>query len=167
MPELDIQVNDFALGNKHFGELNILATAKDNTWILQKLNVKNPNGIFNATGKWEFKANNEPSRTYLDFVVTSNNTGELLSSLGYAEVLANGKSNLSGAISWAGAPFAFSTKTLNGNLKFDVENGKVLQVDSTRVCPAVPPHRHWRKGDFHTGGSKITDTFLKLSFLAK
>ncbi len=130
MPELDIQVNDFALGNKHFGELNVLATAKENTWILQKLNIKNPNGIFDATGKWEFKANNEPSRTYLDFVVTSNNTGELLSSLGYAEVLANGKSNLSGAISWAGAPFAFSTKTLNGNLKFDVENGKVLQVDT-------------------------------------
>ena len=130
MPELDIQVNDFALGNKHFGELIVLATAKQNTWLLQKLNVKNPNGIFNATGKWEFKANNEPSRTYLDFAVTSNNTGELLSSLGYVEVLANGKSDLSGAISWAGAPFAFSTKTLNGNLKFEVENGKVLQVDS-------------------------------------
>jgi len=130
MPELDIQVTNFALGNRQFGELNVLATSKENTWILQKLNVKNPNGIFNATGKWELKANNEPSRTYLDFTVTSNNTGELLSSLGYAEVLANGKSDMTGDISWAGAPFAFSTKTLNGKLKFEVDNGKVLQVDS-------------------------------------
>lgn len=130
MPELDIQVTNFALGNRQFGELNVLATSKENTWLLQKLNVKNPNGIFNATGKWELKANNEPSRTYLDFVVTSNNTGELLSSLGYAEVLANGKSDMTGEISWAGAPFAFSTKTLNGKLKFEVDNGKVLQVDS-------------------------------------
>lgn len=130
MPELDIQVGQFAFGDKKFGTLNILATSKQNIWTLQKLNIQSPHGIVNATGKWQFKANNAPSRTSLDFDISSNNTGDLLSSLGYVEVLSSGKGDMSGSISWAGSPAAFSTKSLDGNLKFVIDNGKILQVDT-------------------------------------
>ena len=130
MPELDIQIDQLALGDKQFGALSVLATSKQNIWNLQKLHLQSPHGVVNATGKWQLKSNNVPSRTSLDFDITSNDTGELLASLGYAKVISNGKGDLSGSISWTGSPVAFTTKTLDGNLKFLVENGKVLQVDA-------------------------------------
>lgn len=130
MPELDIQIGQFALGDKQFGALNVLATSKQNVWNLQKLNLESPHGVISATGKWQLKSNNVPSRTFLDFDISSNDTGEFLTSLGYAEVLANGKGDLSGSITWPGSPVGFSTNALDGNLKFVVENGKVLQVDA-------------------------------------
>jgi uncharacterized protein YhdP len=43
-------------------------------------------------------------------------------------VLANGSSQLEGKISWAGAPYAFSTKSLTGDVNFLVENGKILKL---------------------------------------
>ena len=130
MPDLDIQVNKFAIGKKFLGDLKVIANSSDNIWELKSLQITNPHGLMSAKGRWQFRENNEPSRTYLDFDIHSKNTGELLNSLGYAQVLSNGNSQLEGKISWAGAPYAFNTKSLNGDVNVLVENGKILQVDT-------------------------------------
>ena len=133
MPELDIQIDRFSLDKKFLGELRIIAISQGNKWVLNNLTIKHPLGQMTATGQWDLvegNTSNTRSKTSLDFDVTSSNIGELLKSLGYVEAVTNGKGDLSGKISWDGAPYAFNKDSLNGDLKFTVNDGKILQVDA-------------------------------------
>ena len=46
-----------------------------------------------------------------------------------AKVVSRGKGNIQGNLSWQGSPIDFNTISLNGDIKLDVKNGSILQVD--------------------------------------
>jgi uncharacterized protein (TIGR02099 family) len=129
IPKLDITADNFILGTKNLGALEIKATSEAKTWNLDTLKIKHPSAAFNATGKWIMPDNNSLGQTDMKIEVITDNGGELMKSLGYPKALDEGEGKLTGDISWQGAPYTFSKQTLSGDLSFEMVKGKLLQVD--------------------------------------
>lgn len=129
IPKLDIAADQFVIGKRNFGSLSIQATGQQETWNLDNLKIKNPNGELNAKGIWKMPNASDPGQTNLTVDINSPQLGKLLTSLGNAKVIEDGQGKLEGNISWQGAPYAFDKKTLSGDLAFTATKGTLLQVD--------------------------------------
>jgi uncharacterized protein (TIGR02099 family) len=129
IPKLDITAENFILGTRNLGALEIKAASEAKTWKLETLKIKHPSALFNATGTWIMPDNNSLGQTDMKIEIVTDNGGALMNSLGYPKALDEGEGNMTGNISWQGAPYTFSKQTLNGDLSFEMRKGKLLQVD--------------------------------------
>jgi uncharacterized protein (TIGR02099 family) len=131
IPALDVIAENFELMGKKFGRLELLAnnanTLAAREWRISKLAISNPDGEFNATGKWLIKdgENNSSLNYQLDIA----DAGKLLERLGFPNVLRRGKGKMNGEINWKGLPYAFDLASLSGTLNIDLKSGQFLKVD--------------------------------------
>jgi uncharacterized protein (TIGR02099 family) len=129
IPKLDISSDQFVIGKRNFGSLSIQATSEVDTWHLDNLKIKNPNGELNAIGIWKMPQSKDPGHTDLKIDINATHLGKLMDSLGNAKAIEDGEGKLEGSISWQGAPYAFDKKSLSGDLSFVATKGKLLKVD--------------------------------------
>ena len=129
IPKLDITSDQFVIGKRNFGSLSIQATGEIDTWHLDSLKIKNPNGDLSAIGIWKMPKAGDPGHTDLKIDINATQLGKLMDSLGNAKAIDDGQGKLEGSISWQGAPYAFDKKTLSGDLSFVATKGKLLKVD--------------------------------------
>ncbi len=143
LPALDIVVQDFELGSRKLGRLEIEAVNRmpgpaqreaGSVWQLEKLNLTVPEARLQASGNWAIAAlpkNSEAPqrRTALQLKLDISDAGALLARLGMPGVVRGGQGNLSGQIGWLGSPLALHPPSLDGELQLDLERGQFLQAD--------------------------------------
>ncbi|MEI7531587.1 MAG: AsmA-like C-terminal region-containing protein [Betaproteobacteria bacterium] len=129
LPDLDVSINDLTIDSHPWGELKIKATNLVDSWKIENLSIKNPYANVSSSGSWQLPNENYIGQTRLNFNLAISNAGNLLSSLGYPEVLTGGDGIFKGEIDWLGSPVSFSKQFLSGNLSLNLKNGKILQVD--------------------------------------
>jgi len=125
LPDMDIRIGDFSIGDKNFGKVSLLAENEGDVWRLQNIVVENPDGQLTGHGVWDAAAN----RSYLDFRLVAHNSGKLLGRMGYPDMLRGGSANLEGKLEWQGAPLQFDTATLSGDLAINTANGQFSRID--------------------------------------
>ena len=126
LPALDIVADDFAVGSRHFGRLEVQARNERNFWRLDRVAISNPQGSLKGTGQWQLGG---AKRTQLDFQLEARDLGKLLDRLGYAGTVRGGTAQLEGKLAWAGTPVGLDYPTLNGELVVDAAKGQFLKVD--------------------------------------
>lgn len=125
-PALDIAADNFVFQKKNLGKLELVAYPENDNWDIQKIKLSTPEGTINAEGQWNNWVRNP--NTYLNINWEIKNLGQTLTRLGYADTINDGEGKLSGQLHWPGSPHQFDTTRLNGELKFDVRKGQILQV---------------------------------------
>jgi uncharacterized protein (TIGR02099 family) len=125
-PALDIQVNDFKLGEKALGTLELTAHEIEEDWVIEQLRISNPDNILLAEGRWRNWARNP--NTNLTFSLTANNVGNTLKRFGQPNVIKGGIALIAGQLNWPGSPHQFSTKGLSGKFRFGASKGQVIKV---------------------------------------
>ena len=126
LPALDVVVDDFAIGKKRFGSLEVQAHNDGGIWRLDKIDLRNPYGSLSGSGQWQLSAAN---RTQLDFTLESSDVGRLLDRLGYGGAVRGGKAAMKGHIGWNGAPAELDHATLGGDIQVEASQGQFLKVD--------------------------------------
>lgn len=126
-PALDLQVNDFRYKDSDLGELVVNATPQGDGWQLNQVTLTNPDGRFSLTGTWLGSGANE--KTTAKISVNSENTGKLLTRVGYPDALRRAPATLTGEGSWHGAPFAPDLLTLQGKLHLEVQSGQFAKIE--------------------------------------
>jgi len=126
LPALDIVVDDFVVGVRRFGRLDVQAHNDGGIWRLDKIELLNPAARFSGTGQWQVAKGN---RTQLDFALDSSDVGKLLERLGYAGAVRGGKANMLGKLAWSGPPEGLDYATLNGEMQLAASNGQFLKLD--------------------------------------
>ncbi|MET4578260.1 YhdP family protein [Ottowia thiooxydans] len=153
MPALDVVAEDFELRGKKLGRLEINAVNHDTastsqagglqTWELTRLAVQSPEAVFTASGRWEALARrqassahpraprtaDDPRRTTLAFKLDIRDAGALLTRFEMPGVLARGKGEIDGNLSWRGAPMSPHYPSMAGKLHVDVGAGQFLKAD--------------------------------------
>ncbi len=134
IPALDVIAEDFELGNKKFGKLELLATnvttSGRHIWRLDKANLSNPDATLQAKGTWGPAANGQGADiTRMSINLDAKNVGGLLERLGLAGTIKDGTATMTGNIAWQGTPLSIDYDTLNGDLTMDVGRGEFLKVD--------------------------------------
>ena len=145
MPALDVEVNALELDGRALGLLelqavNRLADGNAREWRLSKLNLRLPEAHLTATGNWadlsgpeapgaQANPSGKPRRTALSFKLDVKDSGALLQRFGMVGVFKGGKGHLDGNLAWLGAPTAFDTGSLSGQVKLDMASGQFLKAE--------------------------------------
>ncbi len=126
LPALDIVAENFAVGDKKLGRLEMQALNEANNWRIDKVAITNADGRVDGRGIWRMQA---PGRFDFDFKVVADDVGGLLGRLGYPGAIKRGTATLAGKLSWAGKPVAIDYPSLTGNMQLEAAKGQFAKVD--------------------------------------
>ncbi|WP_300453088.1 YhdP family protein [Accumulibacter sp.] len=126
LPALDIVVDDFVVGVRRFGRLEVQAHNEAGIWRLDKIDILNPFGRLSGSGQWQLANGN---RTQLDFALHASDAGKLLDRLGYLGAVRGAGTTLEGRIGWNGSPAALDYSSLSGDMKLEVGKGQFVKLD--------------------------------------
>ncbi len=148
IPALDIVVEDFELGSRRLGRLEVDAinrragaTARDGgarEWRLNKFNIMTPEAVLTASGNWAAigapgatagGTGPERRRTVLSFKLDISDSGELLSRFGMQDVIRKGRGKMEGQVAWLGSPISLDYPSMTGAFTVNVESGQFLKAD--------------------------------------
>jgi uncharacterized protein YhdP len=93
---------------------------------ITKLNFKNIHMEMRSSGKWFIK---NKTRTELLADIESDNFGLALKTLGYPNIIKNGKLQAKLSGSWSGSIKDFSFSKTTGKLKFTIREGQINELD--------------------------------------
>ncbi len=126
-PEVEVTAQDFQFGEKQLGSLDLKAYNSGENWVIQKMNITNPDSQLSAEGTWRNSVRN-PQTTF-NFSLNSGNLGKTLQRFQPAgEMLKGGSGSLAGQIDWPGSPHEFAVERLDGSFKMQLEKGQILKV---------------------------------------
>jgi len=133
LPALDVAIENFELGTKQLGRLELKAanqgTGKTSAWTVNRLELSNPDMKLVANGDWLPGPSGAP-RTQVKFAFDATDAGATLTRFGIRDAVARGHGKLEGNLEWAGSPLELDYATLSGALSLRVENGRFLKVDT-------------------------------------
>ncbi|WP_298234556.1 YhdP family protein [uncultured Azohydromonas sp.] len=132
VPALDIVVENFELGGRDLGKVEIQAVNRRNgprpaEWQLDKLQLTTAEAELKALGKW-VPGPDGRRRMVMDFRLELDDSGALLQRLGLGGVLEGGKGRLQGEVSWPGSPLAPDPSRMDGQLRVDIQQGRFLKA---------------------------------------
>jgi len=125
-PALDIVAENFEIGQKKLGKLELLASEQDEDWSIEKLRISNPDSTLTAEGEWHNWLRSPNTRMTLTWDI--NDLGKTLERFGHANVAKGGEVNLTGQLKWPGSPHEFGATNLSGNLQLDAQKGQILKL---------------------------------------
>ncbi|MDR2240667.1 MAG: TIGR02099 family protein [Zoogloeaceae bacterium] len=123
LPGLDIVAENFTLGERKLGRLELLATNADAVWKMERLALSSADGALVSDGVWAGGA------TQLNFKLDVADIGGMLGRLGYADAVKRGTAQLEGKVSWAGAPIRIDHASLDGTLKVEAARGQFNKLE--------------------------------------
>jgi uncharacterized protein (TIGR02099 family) len=126
LPGMSLTVDDFHVGDKALGKLELKARNDKGAWNLELLSLQNPDGSLKGKGSW---ANVGRQQTRLDFELTTRDAGKLLERLGYVDAVRRGAATLSGDLQWAGPLTSLHYPSMNGQLAVSAEKGQFNKLE--------------------------------------
>lgn len=127
LPALDIVADEFSVGARRLGRLELQARNESGIWRLNKIQAGNPFGTFSGSGQWQVGAGK--NRTQLDFSIDSTDVGKLLERLGYPGAVRAGTAKLGGKLGWNGSPVDLDFESLNGEMNLEAGKGQFVKLD--------------------------------------
>ena len=127
LPALDVVANEFSLGTRRFGRLELQARNEGGLWHLSKVQTSNPFGGLSGSGQWQVAGGR--NRTQLDFKIDSSDVGKLLERLGYPGTVRAGTAQLGGKIGWNGSPADLDFESLSGEMTLEANKGQFVKLD--------------------------------------
>jgi len=128
LPALDITAEQFSLGGKVLGGLEVAATPQGADWRIERLSIANPEATFTLEGFWEGWL--AAPRTRVNIRLDARDAGKLLDRLGYSDGLKRGTAKIEGALTWRGTPYEIDYPSLSGNLVLDAAKGQFNKIDT-------------------------------------
>jgi uncharacterized protein (TIGR02099 family) len=126
-PALDVSADNFVLGDKALGKLELQAVQQGRNWHIQNLRLSNPDSVLNLDGMWLAWSTQPQTQANLNLEVTD--IGNLMGRLKLPEGVKRGNAKLVGALSWAGSPQHIDYATLSGNLQLKAEKGQFTKLE--------------------------------------
>ncbi|CAG0958435.1 hypothetical protein MTYP_00589 [Methylophilaceae bacterium] len=125
-PDLDITAENFELGQRKLGSLELLASERSGNWRIEKMKIFNPDSIMTANGEWHNWKRNPNTQMNVRWDI--NEVGNTLERYGHPQMVKGGNAILSGKLQWPGSPHEFNIENLSGNFSLDARNGQILKI---------------------------------------
>jgi uncharacterized protein (TIGR02099 family) len=126
LPGMSLLVDDFYVGEKALGKLELKARNDKGAWHLDTLSLDNPDGSLKGKGIW---VNVGRHQTRLDFELTAKDAGKLLDRLGYADAVRRGRAKMVGDLQWNGPLTGIHYPSLTGHLNVEAEKGQFNKLE--------------------------------------
>ncbi|MCL2636232.1 MAG: TIGR02099 family protein, partial [Betaproteobacteria bacterium] len=127
LPDMNLVVDDFHIGDMALGRLELQANNTPGAWRMEQLSLQNPDGALNGKGVWANTGGRH--QTQLEFELNARDIGRLLNRLGYVDAVRRGTATLSGKLQWNGPPASIHHPSLSGQMRVSAKNGQFNQID--------------------------------------
>ncbi|MGF6494896.1 uncharacterized protein (TIGR02099 family) [Luteibacter sp. 621] len=126
LPPLHLQVTDMRLGKARLGEARLETWPTDEGLHIDQLRAQSKNVQITATGDWN--GDEKTSHTHLSMDFASEDVARMLDALGFAGIMSGGRTEARLDATWPGGPSALALANMDGTLKINVANGRILEV---------------------------------------
>lgn len=126
LPPLHLQVSDMRLGKAKLGEARLETWPTDEGMHIDQLRAQSKNVQITAAGDWT--GDEKRSRTHLTMDFASEDVARMLDALGFVGIFQGGRTSAKLDAVWPGGPSALALANMDGTLKVDVANGRILEV---------------------------------------
>lgn len=127
VPPLDVMVNDLQYGDATLGRLHLATSPSSDGLTIDTLETESDLLRISAKGIWRGWQASEQSNISMVFDAPS--LGGMLSSLGFSELIEQGKTIAKLDAHWRGGPQAFALANVQGTLNIDVREGSIPDVE--------------------------------------
>lgn len=126
IPKLHVVIDDLRYGKMKLGSVELDSTPSDNDMEIRNLILTSPSFTLRAQGVWGYQQGHMASSFVGEAV--SRNFESTLKEWGIPQIITAKKGYFHYALTWPGAPYQFSTKKLDGSLKFELINGLITHL---------------------------------------
>ncbi|MDZ4313824.1 MAG: YhdP family protein [Azonexus sp.] len=126
LPGMSLSVDDFRLGDKALGRLELKARNDKGAWRLDTLNLQNPDGGLKGKATW---LNVGRHLTSLNFELEAHDVGKLLERLGYVDAVRRGSAKMSGDLQWNGPLTSIHYPSLTGQMTVNAAKGQFNKLE--------------------------------------
>ncbi|HEY0503513.1 MAG TPA: YhdP family protein [Lysobacter sp.] len=127
IPPLTIDIADLRVSDARLGEAKLRTQPTATGMRIEQVLTRGDKQRIDVAGEWDGRG--ATARTKLDVRIDSDDLGVLLSGLGMGQQLAGGTGTMHFNAGWAGSPAAFNVASLDGSLKADIRDGRLLEVE--------------------------------------
>ncbi len=127
LPALDVVVDEFQLGERALGKLELQATPQQRDWRIDRLRLTNAESTLNLDGTWQAWLT-QPG-TQVNVRLDVSDIGKFLTRLGYPEGVRRGTAKIEGSLAWLGSPQRIDYPTLSGNFVLDAAKGQFVKLE--------------------------------------
>jgi uncharacterized protein YhdP len=125
-PALDIVADELQIKRRKLGRFELKAEQQGKDWQIERLRLVQAGTILEADGVWSRVVK---PQTLLKLKLDAPDVGRLLGELGFPDSVKSGTAELSGHLSWPGAPYEMVPARLSGSLKLEAKSGQFLKVE--------------------------------------
>ncbi|UPG84887.1 TIGR02099 family protein [Luteibacter aegosomatis] len=126
LPPLHLHVTDMRLGKAKLGEARLETWPTDEGMHIDQLRAQSKQVQITASGDWN--GDDKHSRTHLTIDFAAEDVARMFDALGFAGILQGGRTSARLDAIWPGGPSALALANMNGSLKIDIANGRILEV---------------------------------------
>lgn len=126
LPNLDLQVASFQLGELELGELNLKTTAHPSHWQVDYGVIKAPFYQLIVKGQWQ--KTSQVNATQLQADLRINNLAKSLTQLKITPVIEANRGDIRFEGGWQGPFYAFSLPKVSGRLAISLRNGRITHL---------------------------------------
>ena len=130
IPELNLSIDDLTVNQYKPGAVAIKTRNSLNRISIESARITKPSAVTNFTGEWTTDALGNNERVLLDISSQINDLGTVISHWGSPKAVEGGKGKVTAKLDWSGPPYDPSFDTLAGQMNINLENGRLMQVDS-------------------------------------
>ncbi|MEQ1513636.1 MAG: YhdP family protein [Lysobacteraceae bacterium] len=127
IPALNLRVDDLRIVDAALGDTQFRSRATATGMEILQLQTRAAKRRIDLTGDWSGRG--PAARTRLSATLASDDFGTLLTDLGIGGRINGGKGEARFDAAWIGSPMAFQLATLDGTLKLDVKDGRLVEVE--------------------------------------
>jgi uncharacterized protein (TIGR02099 family) len=127
LPALDVIIEEFQIGERALGKLELQATPQQRDWRIERLRLSNPDGTLNLDGTWQSWLTQPATQVNVRLDVVD--IGKYLTRIGYPEGVRRGTAKIEGSLVWAGSPQRIDYASLSGNFVLDAGKGQFVKLE--------------------------------------
>ena len=127
LPPLRFSIADLRIGAAQLGKAELQTSPIAAGLRIDKFSTRAKNLSMDAAGEWVRAPGGSRSNLKIEFTAAS--LGEMLTTLGYGNMVEGGRTTATLSGSWPGSPGAFALATLSGSLHAEVGEGRMLDVE--------------------------------------
>ncbi len=126
LPPLRLHATQFRYGGLDLGEVSLRTSRGERGMVVEKFTGRTGTQRSDITGRWEVL--NDEQRSTFSVAFDSDDVGETLRALGYADLIKAGKMHTGLELSWPGSPADFAMARAQGALALKIDDGRLLEV---------------------------------------
>jgi uncharacterized protein (TIGR02099 family) len=126
-PALDVIAENFQMGARAMGKLELRAVPQDRDWRIEQLRLTHADSILTVDGLWRSRQANPHTHLNVHWAVLD--AGKAAERFGFPGTLRRGRSIIAGTLDWNGSPLQIDYPSLSGKIALQAVEGQFAKME--------------------------------------